>query len=201
MKPDILTKLAAELAAPIVSERQVVYIMVEIRKLLELSGDKRLYRALVFHCDWVAHPALDRALANEIVLAFNQEARKFDGMSKLKVGGTMQSSTDHLRVLAPTVTLTNFRNDLNNYLCHHGLDNSIPGEDPKWANFLRYYGEVIRDCPLRCEGNNQKFIDEVFVEVDEVAEGTTKAFGFSLRLRWTWKNKVTGQKEFKQQFY
>jgi len=39
MKPDILTKLAAELQVPITSERQVVYIMVELRKLMELNGD------------------------------------------------------------------------------------------------------------------------------------------------------------------
>jgi hypothetical protein len=41
MKPDILTKLAAELQVPITSERQVVYIMVELRKLMELNGDCR----------------------------------------------------------------------------------------------------------------------------------------------------------------
>jgi hypothetical protein len=42
MKPDILTKLAAELQVPITSERQVVYIMVELRKLMELNGDGTL---------------------------------------------------------------------------------------------------------------------------------------------------------------
>ena len=58
MKPDILTKLAAELREPIGSERQVVYIMVELRKLIELNCDGAQYTALKFHCDWVAHPRL-----------------------------------------------------------------------------------------------------------------------------------------------
>jgi hypothetical protein len=54
MKPDILTKLAAELGEPIGSERQVVDIMVELRKLIELNGDGAQYKALKFHCDWVS---------------------------------------------------------------------------------------------------------------------------------------------------
>lgn len=39
MRPDILTKLEAELQPLITSERQVVYILVELRKLIELNDD------------------------------------------------------------------------------------------------------------------------------------------------------------------
>jgi hypothetical protein len=41
---DIISKLRAELATPISSERQVVYILVELRKLLEIGGEKQKYR-------------------------------------------------------------------------------------------------------------------------------------------------------------
>ena len=71
MRPDILTKLAAEFRHPIVSERQVVYIMVQLRKLIELNGDGGQYKALKFHCDWVAHPLLNGPQAQEIVRMFD----------------------------------------------------------------------------------------------------------------------------------
>ena len=38
MKPDIISKLALELGEVVHSERQVVYILAEIRKLLELES-------------------------------------------------------------------------------------------------------------------------------------------------------------------
>ena len=61
MKPDILAKLAEELRHDITSERQAVYALVELRKLMELNGDggeKSRYYALEFYCDWAVHPTL-----------------------------------------------------------------------------------------------------------------------------------------------
>jgi len=42
------------------SEQQVVYILVEMRKLLEPNNDKDRFPALNFYCDCAAHPAFDR---------------------------------------------------------------------------------------------------------------------------------------------
>lgn len=38
MKPDLINKIREELLQPIASERQVVYLLVECRKLLEMEG-------------------------------------------------------------------------------------------------------------------------------------------------------------------
>jgi hypothetical protein len=48
MKPEILTKLAHTLAQPVASERKVVYIMVELRKLIEINGDGARFRMRYF---------------------------------------------------------------------------------------------------------------------------------------------------------
>ena len=111
MEPDIIRKLRDELKETISTERQVVYLMVELRKLLEVTKKKKNYPSLLFHCDWVAHTTLDRELAREIVKAFNKEARAFNRRENLKLGEAIRvGDTDYLRLLGPTVTLSNFRN-------------------------------------------------------------------------------------------
>lgn len=65
MKKDIWSKLRRELNEPISSERQVVYILVELRKLLELSGSDEHFPALNFYCDWALHAVLDQEGAQE----------------------------------------------------------------------------------------------------------------------------------------
>lgn len=75
MKPDIIAKLAKELKEPISSEPQVVYLMVELRKLIELNGDGANYPALKFHCDWIVHPILQGQAAQEVVRLFDHYQR------------------------------------------------------------------------------------------------------------------------------
>ena len=67
-------KLSQELAQDIASERQVVYILVELRKLLERTGllKEERFRALRFCCDWTVHPKLDRDTAKIIMELFDR---------------------------------------------------------------------------------------------------------------------------------
>ena len=81
MERDIVAKLAPELAPPIDSEVQVLYIMAEIRKLLESMRHKRALPDLYFHTDWVAYPVLDQELAEKMVKALNKKAKMFHGMT------------------------------------------------------------------------------------------------------------------------
>jgi hypothetical protein len=87
MKPDIIAKLAKELKEPVSSEPQVVYLMVELRKLIELNGDSANYPALKFHCDWIAHPILQGQAAQEVV-------RLFDHYQRVMEEGPRGASTD-----------------------------------------------------------------------------------------------------------
>jgi hypothetical protein len=200
MKPDIVAKLAEELSEPISSERQVVYIMVELRKLIELNGDGANYSALKFHCDWIAHPILQGQPAQEIVRLFDQYQRVMDEAAQGKQQHTPDMS--FMAQLGPTLTMTNFRNQLNTYLRSQGLDPSIPNDNGNWANFLTYYATVIEDCPLRCVSQGLKYTDEVVLKVIDVTpENSTVAGGFRLTIEWRWVSKITGTVSENQQAY
>src|SRR5580692_5083275 len=67
----IVAKLELLLAKGIVSEADALYLMVEVRKLLEQQQAKKQYKYLTFHCDWAVHPILTGSTAQEILEQFD----------------------------------------------------------------------------------------------------------------------------------
>jgi len=62
MEDQIIRKLAVELAEPMTTERQVVYLLVEVRKLLD-RRPKNLppYPSLKLYCNWTVHVELSHS--------------------------------------------------------------------------------------------------------------------------------------------
>ncbi len=106
--------------------------MVELRKLIELNGDGAQYKALKFHCDWVAHPRLKGTQAQEIVRLFDRYQELTDSASPAQG----QPDMSFMGRLGSVLTMSNFRNEMNAYLRSQGLEPSIPNENDNWAAFL-----------------------------------------------------------------
>ena len=68
----IVEKLRRELEHEITTERQVVYLLAEIRKLLELRRERKKYFALNFYCCWALHTKMDRQGAQRILKRFDK---------------------------------------------------------------------------------------------------------------------------------
>jgi len=185
MRHAIVEKLDSALRKRITSEQQVVYVMVELRKLLELDEIKDRFEALIFHCDWVVHPRLTGKTASKVLDAFNENARH-DG-SRHPVSGI--------------VGLDNFMSDLTTVLLKYQLPTSLTQNPTQWNAFLRNYGEVVRDCPLLCRDQNKEFIDEISIEFSKLTRESTRASGFVIQVRWKWQNKKTGREEYAQMFF
>src|SRR6476620_9696922 len=68
----IVDKLRDEFLEDISTERQVVYILVEIGKLLEHEDARKNYPSITFYRDWVVHTKLDRSdVADDLVRSFD----------------------------------------------------------------------------------------------------------------------------------
>src|SRR5437879_2559527 len=65
-QPEILKKLERELSLPIRSERQVVYVLAEIRKYIEHEAAGRNSHLIVlnFFCNWALHVDMYRDAVN-----------------------------------------------------------------------------------------------------------------------------------------
>jgi hypothetical protein len=166
---------------------------------MEINQDGANYKALKFHCDWVAHPVLDRGEAKIIVQDFDKWQALTEELWSAPAGQLMpgQLSTltkSFLETINERLRLSRFRRELGAYLTQQGLDSSIADDDQKWVNFLVYYTRVIEDCPLRCKG--LPYTDEVVLKVLDI-----RPAGSQLVIEWSWVSKHTGIRSVNQQFY
>jgi hypothetical protein len=69
---NIIDKLRDHINAGITKEADALYLLAELRKLLEQQGVKKDYEYLTFHCDWVVHPKLSGPMAQRILKQFDE---------------------------------------------------------------------------------------------------------------------------------
>jgi hypothetical protein len=177
----------------------VVYILAELRRLLELEAIARnasgestdgTYFALKFYCDWSVHVRLDQSGAQRIVQRFNQYQKLLEELASQ--GNDVVVDPSFLQELDQSLNLTKFREQLGAYLKFHDLDLAIATDDDRWTEFLVYYTRVIEDAPLISVGKGLDLVDEVAISIlDE------RAFGigdYRIAVRWTWISKKDGMR-------
>jgi hypothetical protein len=200
--PAIIEKLRNELRLPIRSERQVVYILVELRKLMDLNKDGAKFFALKFYCDWAVHSHLDHAGAQTIVKRFNIFQRFIDDIGRASHGQRITPvDSKVLDELEATVQLSKFNTQFREYLELHHLNASVATKKNRWVNFLTYYCAVIEDCPLQCSGKNLKYTDEVVTTVIHSKRKPITAADIKLVIEWQWRAKSTGILNGRQSFF
>ncbi|MEO5924793.1 MAG: hypothetical protein ABIR70_13300 [Bryobacteraceae bacterium] len=141
--PAILDKLREHLEPKReLREPDVVYLMVGIRKLMEvekiISTDQ--YRNLKFHCDWALHTALTKSGAKAVIQLFDEleDMRRPDGGATSAQGNKMSEAmgVDKLRM------------ELTTFLGERNLPTLIADDEGQWNSFLKVYGGIIEDVPL-----------------------------------------------------
>jgi hypothetical protein len=137
----IIDKLKLEFDKEIKSEGQVVYILVEIGKLLEHGNAKGAFPTITFYRDWVVHTKLDRSrVADSLV-------RLFDDY----VTSNNTTASDSLKELVRPLTL---RRELTTYLAQHHLDFPSCNKGILWKQFVKYLAGVIDETPLHLSLRN-----------------------------------------------
>jgi len=150
MIKDITRKLAHGVERKIASEEQVVYILVELRKILDTDPPPGDYYALKFYCDWAVHTMLDQKGAQTIVRRFDAYQQFLDDMFYAKHGEALTPTAPGLmEELQTTLQLSKFRAQLESFLDGCGLQSDLARDNSRWTEFLIQYSGVIEDCPLR----------------------------------------------------
>jgi hypothetical protein len=159
----IVDKLRLEFDGEITSERQVVYILVEIGKLLEHDDAKESFPTIMFYRNWVVHTKLElSAVADTFV-------RRFD--EYVTSGNTTASAK--LKELVSPLTL---RQELTTFLAHHKLTFSCCEDGILWKRFVKYLAGVIDEIPLRCSlrktKNKTNYVESITVSRRRNLNGT-----------------------------
>lgn len=132
MRDKIIEKLKLELNQEITSERQVVYILVEIRKLIEKSRTEK-YKSLKFYIDWLLHPEMNRVGAAELL-------KRFDAAHPMLMA---RKKIHEIPDLSKLIAMDSFKNELKEFLLENGLNTRMCGI--AWPRFLKRYASVIED--------------------------------------------------------
>ena len=137
----IIENLQRELRLPIRSERQVVYVLAEIRKYIEHVQQSGLsqYGRLRLFCNWVLHTEISRDPGNILFLL-----EQFD----IAEGVSLEDFTIS-RFNRELKEMLMLRNELTAFLKEHGLPNELVSSEDEWQKFLFLYMLVIADVPLR----------------------------------------------------
>lgn len=135
MQQELETKLRDFLTKKIDGEDQVVYIMVELRKLIDRVDPKgKKWFGLKLYCNWVVHTSLERGLAVGILKQFESHFLKLKKFNEREANKEFVGF-EFLRIL----------------LCKFCDEYNLPVEFlslPNWDIFTKLLSEILIDCPL-----------------------------------------------------
>jgi len=171
----ILEKLRKLLLVDITDESQVVYVLIEIRKYLDLTNTSSQYKVLRMFCNWVAHIGLDR-LGNDSILH-----RLDDVIDKASSAGSVSNEVNE--VVNEISSLRVFEMELTRFLVDCSLPTKVV-EPGFWGRFVDLYVNVISECPLEhSSAKPLKYIKSATLTVDRGQRKTSDDTGCVF---WNW---------------
>jgi hypothetical protein len=152
----IVMKLNAVLAEPVDSECKVVYVLCEVRKLLEHVPAHQRPFALNMYCHWALHVELH---GKDTVTPFLQQIDAY-------VDGVLVGPEDFgasNRMVRDFVFLDTFRSQLRDFFQTNGVGTELTDDDARWNEFVRHYAGVIEDGSLsiRAQNHGLKHVKQV----------------------------------------
>jgi hypothetical protein len=158
MRPAIIEKLNRHMSSAPKTEADVVYGLVEIRKLLEQSGHKERFPRLVFFCDWVVHPWLKGRETQNVLMELDQRLGRYDASRPWEI--------DEDGKVHELLSLRRFAEELNACCRENGIDEIWTQDIWVWREVSRLYSEIVRDCPLSMKRQDCGFDYLATLEID-----------------------------------
>lgn len=158
----IIAKLEKLIAKGIGTQAETLYLLVEVRKLLEQQQAKKQYEYLTFHCDWAVHPTLAGPTAQKVL-------EQFDAANiHLKTGIELHDLPGLLRIEIDRISqMRYFKDQLAGFLKANELPTLETTRSDGWVHFLHLYVKIVEDCPLVMTAKNTyATIESVTLKVD-----------------------------------
>jgi hypothetical protein len=163
MKNEIVGKLRAHLSDPVETESQVVYLLCQVRKLLDMQPRDPKWLALRFHCSWALHIDLSMAGTTREFLT------RVDDYVWNRLNTPHRDEKEEIaweqrahEMILEFIDLPTFRTKLREVLNIHSLPTTVCDDNKLWFKFLAAYSGVVEDVPLTCSGKGMlKVVDKV----------------------------------------
>jgi hypothetical protein len=162
MTKDIIEKLRKHLAGGVRTECRVVYLLAEIRKILEDEKPNPRPMALWMFCHWALHVNLSHSNTTSHFLgqidAFTMK-KNIIGLPEPDGNFTF---IDEYNLTKDLLFLTNFRQQLKDFLRSKSLSTRLCDDDKSWFGFVSAYAGIIQDGTLSIESAEKlKVVDKV----------------------------------------
>jgi len=116
---------------PFRNERDVVYFLVEIRKIIEKEKTYKYYPIVSFYCDWIVHPQIDhkKTISNILhLLKLIEEGKGYVGMSEL-------------------YSMSAFRENMSSFLTNKKIKDFTKNEQD-WRRFFINLKNILVEQPI-----------------------------------------------------
>ena len=152
----IVMKLNGFLADPIDSECKAIYLLCEVRKLLEKVPPPQRPFALNMYCHWALHVDLH---GRDTVTPFLRQVDNY--VHGVLVGPEDFGASD--RMVHEFLLLDTLRSQLREFFQSSGIRTELTTDDARWNDFVRHYAGVIEDGSLsiRAEDHGMKHVKQV----------------------------------------
>jgi hypothetical protein len=182
MTKDIVGKLMKHLSKPIDDEPGVVYLLAEVRKLLERDDTTHSNGALWMYCHWALHVDLTSPGATMDFL------KRVDRWVTNKVAYLTPSGPwefhEEERLFRDFIFLDTFRQQLHGFLAGCGLPLSLCDLDTRWYAFIGAYGGVIEDGTLTTKSDKKNELGAVKNVVFTKGKDLTADHHVSFVIQW-----------------
>jgi hypothetical protein len=185
----IVAKVQALLAKGVATEADALYLMVEVRKLLEQQEAKKQYEYLTFHCDWAVHSVLRGATAQKILKLFD------DASIHLKTGLELHDLPRLLKIEIDRISkMRYFEEQMGAFLNNNDLPSLETTRSDGWIHFLHLYTKIVEDCPLVIAAqSNLSTIASVTLKMELAKEPRDGEMWFKVRWIVQDKNGLSGE--------
>lgn len=185
MTKDIVGKLQNHLAQAMDSECKVVYLMAEVRKLLERDDKEYKMSALRMYCHWALHVDLTVPAATE---PFLEKVDRWVShtVAYLTPNGTWSFGEEY-NLFKDFIHLNTFRGQLRWFLGAYKLPTDLCKDDAQWNRFIKEYAGVIEDGTLSAISRKDKKSTLTAVEKVTFEKGSelTAAHHVPFVIHWT----------------
>jgi hypothetical protein len=155
MTKDIVGKLRDHLATEIDTECEVVYLLVEIRKLLDRDDPTHVDAALWMYCHWALHVDLESPKTTAEFLR-RVDLWVTNNVAYLTASGPF-TLMDEIHLFRDFTYLETLRRELAGFFKKYALPTTMCDVDEQWFAFLSAYAGVIEDGTLamKADKNNK----------------------------------------------
>jgi len=131
-----------------ITEKDVVFLLVLLRKLLERNNAKSKYKLLIFYADWALHTEKDRltsGMKNILKMIESEDQKK---------NSTME--------LSKFIHMEHLRDEMKQCLTDYNLPLCMVGEDERWNMFVIKLVQFLIDHPINIKTEHAVSAFEVF---------------------------------------